>query len=63
MNYKRVRIADDKLDHIISYGAFLDGSVKSLCKKTPWPGKWTEAAGHAQRVLCVDCRDRYGRRT
>jgi hypothetical protein len=61
MNYKRVRLAEDKLDHIIRYATFLDGSVKSLCGKTPWPGRWTEAEGHMPRVVCVDCKDKYGR--
>lgn len=60
-SFKRVRLGEDKLDHIIRFETFLDGTLKSLCGKSPWPGQWEDAAGRMARVICVDCKDKYGR--
>lgn len=59
MKYKRVRLPEDKLDHIVGYGTFFDGEGKSICGKNSWPGKWVEAAGHQQRVMCADCKHKF----
>lgn len=62
MLYIRVRTESDvRLDHIIKVGVFFDGSGKSLCGKASWPGHWEDAKGHTPRVVCVDCKERYGR--
>jgi len=59
VKYKRVRLPEDKLDHIIGYGQFFDGEGKAVCGKSSWPGKWTEAAGKMPRVMCVGCRTKW----
>lgn len=60
--YVRVRTeSDTRLDHIAKLGVFFDGQGKSLCGKRAWPGKWEEAQGQAARVVCADCREKFGR--
>jgi hypothetical protein len=61
MKYARVvKSGDDRLSHVVKMDMFFDGTGKSVCGVKVWPGKWVEANGQA---LCVDCRDKIGRRT
>jgi hypothetical protein len=59
VSYKRVRLADDRLDHIVKVGEFFDGNGKALCGRASWPGKWLESEGRIPRVLCMTCKEKF----
>jgi hypothetical protein len=61
MKYVRVaKDSDDRLSHVVKLGQFFDGTGKSVCGVKSWPGKWVE---NNTAPLCVDCRDKIGRRS